>query len=366
MKKKVILFHLTPRMWMLHYASQFANALSKKVDLQIVIASYYEDSLFDNPSIFYKIQTNPSFASFLYDSILIWNHIKLMIFIIRNKPDIIHFIDNHPWYIIYAPLFALFGKKIYVTQHDPTLHSWEVKTFQGKIAAFTNKILRNTADKVIVHWEHLKSELVESYGISTNKIISVPHGNFNFLAKDFLRKKIDTHNVIYTFLFFWRIIEYKWLDILLLAFKKINTSYSNVQLLVVWSWNLSPYSSYLNWVKNITIVNESVPTEVIWEYFIQSDCVVLPYRDATGSWIIPLAYAFEKPVIVTDVGEFSNIIKESWWWICTAQNTVDGLIESMIYAIENKNNMISFWKNGRKYTEEVLGWDTIVAKVYEI
>ena len=130
MRKKVILFHLTPRMGMLHYASQFANALAKEVDLKIVIASYYNGSLFGDTKLFYKIRTNPSFLSFIFDTFLIWNHIKLFFFIIHNKPDIIHFIDNHPWYIVYAPLFRFCRIQIYVTQHDPTLHSGESTSIQ--------------------------------------------------------------------------------------------------------------------------------------------------------------------------------------------------------------------------------------------
>jgi hypothetical protein len=93
---------------MLHYSSQFCNELSKYVDLKVVIADYYKENLYDKNIEFIKIKTNPDLKSFIFDSLAIWRHIILIYKIIRFKPEIVHFIDNHPWYIFYARLFKIF------------------------------------------------------------------------------------------------------------------------------------------------------------------------------------------------------------------------------------------------------------------
>ena len=73
---------------MLHYSSQFCNALAENNDNINVI----------------KVKTNPNLGSFICDSLNILQHIQLFKKIQRLKPDIIHFIDNHPWYIMYGKL----------------------------------------------------------------------------------------------------------------------------------------------------------------------------------------------------------------------------------------------------------------------
>ena len=45
------------------------------------------------------------------------------------------------------------------------------------------------------------------------------------------------------------------------------------------------------------------------ELFGRSDVVVLPYRSATGSGVIPLAYHYNKPVIVTRVGGLPDVVR---------------------------------------------------------
>ena len=45
-------------------------------------------------------------------------------------------------------------------------------------------------------------------------------------------------------------------------------------------------------------------------YLCAADCVVQPYRQATQSGVTPLAYHFEVPMIVTNVGGLSDMVPE--------------------------------------------------------
>jgi len=46
------------------------------------------------------------------------------------------------------------------------------------------------------------------------------------------------------------------------------------------------------------------------ELFARSDIVVLPYRSATGSGVVPVAYHYDKPVIVTRVGGLPDVVDD--------------------------------------------------------
>jgi glycosyltransferase involved in cell wall biosynthesis len=51
-----------------------------------------------------------------------------------------------------------------------------------------------------------------------------------------------------------------------------------------------------------------VPDEALAELFFKSSVVVLPYREASQSAVIPLAYAHGRPVIATAVGALPEAV----------------------------------------------------------
>ncbi len=362
--KKILVLNLTPRWWMLHYSSQFCNELSKNADLKVAIADYYKEKLYNNDIWFIKIKTNPDIKNFILDTLMFWNHIIFIYKIIKFNPDIIHFIDNHPWYIFYGIFFKILWYKIYVTQHDPTLHSWENTNLLWKIAIKVNYILRRVADKIFVHWNKLKNEVILKYNISEKKVFSIVHWNYNFL-KDIFSKwwKIQKN----TFLFFWRIVDYKWLDILLESLDLVKEKIHNFKLIIAWKWDLDKYKSNLIKFKdNIEINNYDILDEDIYKYFEKSEFVVLPYKDATWSWVIPVAYAFSKPVIITNVWELSQVVENNKTWLIIEKNNIAKLAKSIIFMLENKEEVIMMWKMWREFTDNELWWEWIVRKVYWI
>ena len=58
----------------------------------------------------------------------------------------------------------------------------------------------------------------------------------------------------------------------------------------------------LNLESKVRIIDRFVPDHEVSLYFSAADLVVLPYESATQSAIVPIAYAFERPVIATCVG----------------------------------------------------------------
>lgn len=54
-----------------------------------------------------------------------------------------------------------------------------------------------------------------------------------------------------------------------------------------------------------------MPNEEVNKYFEISDVVVLPYRSATQSGILNIAYGVCKPVVVTRVGGLAESVEDS-------------------------------------------------------
>jgi glycosyltransferase involved in cell wall biosynthesis len=118
-------------------------------------------------------------------------------------------------------------------------------------------------------------------------------------------------------LFFGYVRKYKGLDILIEALKFLLDFDLQIRLLVVGEF-YSDFNTYKNKISElnldnyIKIINEYIPNEDVNKYFVISDLVVLPYRSATQSGILNIAYGTLKPVLVTRVGGLAeSVINET-------------------------------------------------------
>lgn len=58
----------------------------------------------------------------------------------------------------------------------------------------------------------------------------------------------------------------------------------------------------------IRVFGKWIPDDEVQVYFNACDAVVLPYTEITTSGVVPLAYSFSRPVIVSDIGGLSEIV----------------------------------------------------------
>lgn len=116
-------------------------------------------------------------------------------------------------------------------------------------------------------------------------------------------------------LFFGYVRKYKGLDILIDAFPKILKTSPAARLLIVGEFYDNP-KEYFKKIKElgiedkVRVLNRFVPNEEVAKHYQVADVVILPYRSATQSGILNVAYGFYKPVIVTDVGGLAEFVDE--------------------------------------------------------
>jgi glycosyltransferase involved in cell wall biosynthesis len=107
-------------------------------------------------------------------------------------------------------------------------------------------------------------------------------------------------------LFFGNVRPYKGLGDLIDAFARIPKAHNAV--LVVAGTFFEPIEPYRARIEELGIGDsvrlfaEYIPNEDVASLFSISDLVVLPYRSASQSGVIPLAAMFRKPVVTTSVG----------------------------------------------------------------
>jgi D-inositol-3-phosphate glycosyltransferase len=117
-----------------------------------------------------------------------------------------------------------------------------------------------------------------------------------------------------TLLFFGYVRKYKGVDLLLQALALVPRELG-VSLLIAGEF-YEPVGTYetlireLGLGKQVRIMNRYIGEPEWPDLFAASDALVLPYRTASQSMSITLAYSFEKPVIVTRVGGFSEAVED--------------------------------------------------------
>lgn len=116
-------------------------------------------------------------------------------------------------------------------------------------------------------------------------------------------------------LFFGLIRPYKGLDLLLLALADKQLEGLNVHAIVAGE-------CYSDWAQYETLIAQYglshrvhlsvrfIPNDEVALYFSAANLVVQPYRTATQSGISQIAYHFEKPMVVTNVGGLPEIVAD--------------------------------------------------------
>lgn len=149
----------------------------------------------------------------------------------------------------------------------------------------------------------------------------VPHPLYDNFGEKLSQESARTHLGIdledKIILFFGFIRKYKGLDILLDAMKIVKAESGNepVKLMVAGEF-YEDSGSYLQQIKAndiedvVILKTDFVQDSEVKYYLCAADLVVQPYRNATQSGVTPLAYHFEKPMIVTNVGGLPAMVPD--------------------------------------------------------
>ena len=136
-------------------------------------------------------------------------------------------------------------------------------------------------------------------------------------------------------LFFGLIRDYKGLDLLLRAFADERLRGKKVKLIVAGEFysNAEKYEQLeaeLQLAEHIVWCKEFVPADKVRYCFAAADLVAQPYQTATQSGITQIAYHFERPMLVTNVGGLAEIVphgKVGYVVAPEAQEIADALVD---------------------------------------
>lgn len=237
----------------------------------------------------------------------VWDTLRLLMLFRKKRPAIVHY----QWFPI--PLMDQFavrwlrrrGIPVIWTVHDTTPFN-AAPTSQGQNLGWERSL--SLPDALIVHTEQSRQRLLEM-GV-TVPIGVVPHGVLSFGEAP----PCNGHSEL-SILFFGAIRPYKGLDLLLRAFAAVKEKRS-ARLKIVGNCSANARAEFEHLIRTLGIADQTTfecrffRDEEIPALMADADLVVFPYRriDASGAFLTAIAYG--KPFLATDVGLFSEFVKD--------------------------------------------------------
>jgi D-inositol-3-phosphate glycosyltransferase len=169
-------------------------------------------------------------------------------------------------------------------------------------------------------------------------------------------------------LFFGFIRTYKGLDLLIKAFADKRLRNKRLKLIIAGEFYEAdaPYRQMIKQYElenDIIIHDHFIKDNEVPLYFSVADLVVQPYRSATQSGVTQIAFHYEKPMLVTDVGGLREIVTDR---VCgyVVSPEPEEIAEAIIDFFEN-NRHESFVEGVRKEKDK-FSWDKMTASIIEV
>jgi len=173
-------------------------------------------------------------------------------------------------------------------------------------------------------------------------------------------------------LFFGFIRKYKGLDLILKAISDNRVRALGIKLIIAGEFydNKEYYIKMIESLgirDNIILHDQFINVNKVKNYFCAVDMVAQTYLSATQSGVTQIAYSFDKPMLVTNVGGLSEIVEHNKVGYVTSKDP--SKIADAILDFYNNNRESFFIKNTRKAKKNfswesfVEGVDTLIEKV---
>jgi glycosyltransferase involved in cell wall biosynthesis len=181
-------------------------------------------------------------------------------------------------------------------------------------AAFTNYFLP-VCDGFLTMSESVKQDLVDLK--LKQPMVYVPHPMYDTfgpaISKNEAKQKLGFDANTNYLLFFGFIRKYKGLGLLLDAFADERLKDLNLKLIIAGEFyeDKTPYLQQiekLNLQNKVMVCDDFIPNNQVSTYFCASDVVIQPYLNATQSGVTQIAYYYNKPMIVTNVGGLAELV----------------------------------------------------------
>lgn len=355
-----------------HFVETLARGLANRGDeVQLVtFTRQYPEVLFPGKT---QLETAPPTTDLritrLLDTINPVSWWKTARFIAQEKPDVV--ILKY-WMPFFAPAFGTvvrYLRKRHIPAivivdnaipHEKRWGDWRLSRW----------LLRACKGLVVMSASVQKD--VEKLGIN-RPIRLVAHPIYNLfgdpIPKETARERLNLDAEAPVLLFFGFIRRYKGLHILLEAMPWVKAALPNIKLLVAGEFyeEETLYRTQIETLdigKVVELHSNYIPNDRVPAYFSATDVVVQPYVTATQSGVAQIAFQFDKPTILTDVGGLAEVVPDGIAGLVVPPENPEALAQAIIrYFHENLSPVLTA---GVRHEKAKYDWKHLYSAVDEL
>lgn len=343
---------------------ELANALIKRNEVILMLPTNHRFTPRHYELIDVKINFIPFhvifFKSFRENFKMIW---KILSVLWKHRPDVLHIQANGHRLFYWVLFFKPLKTKVINTIHDPIKHTGDLASLaidDSKVIAITKLFTSH----YIVHGLSLLPELSKSYSIPISKIHVIPHGHFEIYKKFQIGEFVENP---FQVLFFGRIWAYKGLPYFIEAGNILSQKMPQVKFVIAGKGeDMDQYLDLIKAKNNFEVINERVSLEQAGQFFQESAIVVLPYIDATQSGVIPVAYAYSKPVVATHVGSIPEVVIDGQTGFLVNPKSGEELAEKIFLLLKDSTLRRTMGQQAYTFSKKNLSWDLIAKKTEDV
>lgn len=305
------------------------------------------------------------------DSVGPWSWFRAAREIAEFEPDLLFF---HHWMPFFSPAYGTIlrrarrlvpGLKSYTLVHNAIPH--ERRPFDARL----NRWFLGQNDGYIVLSEEVERDLwLLGLRQPVRRIHHPVYDRFGRPpSREEARARLGISADMPLILFFGYVRAYKGLDVLLEAFAEARRHLPELRLIVAGEFyedekKYREQIGRLGVARAVEIRNAYLPDAEVATLFAACDVVVQPYLTATQSGVAQVAFHFEKPMILTDVGGLAEIVQDGRAGLVVPPADPDALADAIErFFAENLADQLIEGVRGRK---SEFSWDRLVEALEDL
>lgn len=290
--------------------------------------------------------------------------VKLIVTIIRHRPSLVHLQEaagmrRGLFTACVATLLKPFAV-IVLTVHDPVAHEGRDSAV-GRRAAGVQKYLRWLADVVVLHGAYCAAQYRRHRWATRQHIVVSRHGVVLEPAE--ISPVPAGPLKIYTF---GRMETYKGLAVLVDAAERMHHDGLRFELSVAGRGpEMDRLESRLRRLPEVTVFNGYVPPMAVINSIQASDCVVLPYLEATQSGVLAAGFGGGRCVVASDTGGIPDVVEHMRNGLLVRPGDPDALVSAVRGLVADHDLRLTLQRGAAESARGALNWNNITDVVFE-
>ena len=353
--------------WFYDYTIQMANELARHAEVLLLLPDYRSEEYLEGIAPGVKVHVfgysryagkpGPSCYPMLRDIVAAINDFA---------PDVVHFQVNNP---LLCPLLPMLRKyPLVATFHDIEPHPGEdrlldVGSLLYRLTLFVSRVM---PERIFVHGKALREILVEDYRVRRERVNVIPIGEHE-VAPFVKFAENDPGPDGRRVLFFGRIHRYKGLDCLIRAEPLITHEVPDARIVIAGTGEeFGRYEEAMAGRDAFEVYNYRIPYEEGARLFEQASVVALPYIEASQSGVIPTAYGFRRPVVVTNVGSLPEVVDDGVTGYVVPPRDPEALAAAIVSLLKDPAACRRMGDQGYTKLKTDMAWSTIARSLLAI